>query len=183
MYKTAKKHKIRREEKVNIVNQFQQEIEMSRGLIITNFEGITAHQIGEIRRNLKKYNSKLKVVNNKLFLLALKNKNLEVLGKFMYGSIGVVFCYNEDDVINVVKYLVDTSSQLDKLKISGGYIFNTIVSSEKIKEIAKLPSKQELIAKSVYLIKSPLVKFIIVLKHPINLLLNILDTKLKEKTN
>ncbi len=183
MYKTAQKHKIKKEEKADIIQQFQQEIGKSKGLIIINFEGITAPQIVEIRHNLKKYNSKIKVVNNKLFLLALKNKNLENLSDFIYRSTGVIFCYNEEDIINVVKYLVNTSSQIDKIKLSGGYLFDTVVDPGKIKEISKIPSKQELIAKAVYLIKSPLVNLIILLKNPLNSIVNILNTKSKQKSD
>ncbi len=180
MYKTAQKHIIKKQEKAGILQKLQKEIEDSKGIIIVNYEGVTATQFTDIRRNLKKYNSKLKVVNNKLFLLALKNRNLQELEKFVYKAIGVIFCYSEDDVVNVVKYLVETSNQIDKLKLSGGYIFNNVVDPEKIKEISKLPSKQELVAKAVYLIKSPLINLIVLLKNPLNSLVNILSAKAKK---
>lgn len=179
MYKTAQKHRLNREQKLQIINNLLEIVSSSKILLISNYSGLNVSQITELRRGLLKYNSRFKVVTNKLFEISLEKSDYKELKKFINKNIGIIFSDAEQDVQNILKFLVDYEKQYDKFKILGGLVYNTIVDANKIKEIAQLPSKDELIAKFVYLCSSPLRKLLLSLKQPIVSMLNILDTKSK----
>ncbi len=177
MYKTAKKHKISREDKQKIIEEIRQNINTSSGLIVANYQGLNVAQLTELRRGLAKYNAKFKVVKQKLFELSLKNTKLEEIKKFIRNAIGIVWCYNEEEVLNVIKYIINYSKQNEKLKILCGYLYNEIYDFEKIKEIYSLPSKQELIIRLMQLLNYPINRIYLTLRTPISSLINILSIK------
>jgi len=179
MYKIAKKHKITKTDKQNIIKNIKQEVEKSSAVIVVNYQGLTVAQLSEFRRGLAKYNTKFKVVRQKLFELTIKQTDLEGIKNFIHNAIGVIYCYNEDDVLNVLKYIIDYSKQNEKLRILGGFLYNEICDFGKIKEISSLPSKQELIAKLLQL-NSPINRLYLTLRTPISSLINILSIKSKQ---
>lgn len=177
MYKIAQKHKTGRKQKENIIKQLKEELSVAKGFILANYEGSTVAQLTELRRSLAKYKSKMKVVKNRLFERAIKELGLDEVLQFIHRGIAVIFCYDEEEIVNIVKHLMDYIKQNEKFRLLGGYLYEEIVGYDKIKEIALLPSKQELIAKSVYLLSSPIRKLVSSLKYPINSLVNILMSK------
>lgn len=179
MYKTAQKHRLNRQQKLQIINNLTEIVSSSKVLILSNYTGLTVSQITELRRGLSKYNSKFKVVQNKLFEISLDKTPCRELKNFINRSIGIIYSDSEQYVQNVLKFIVDYEKQYDKFKILGGRVYDTIVDAKRIKEISELPSKEELIGKFVYLCSLPLRKLLISLKNPMVSLLNIIDRKSK----
>lgn len=181
MYKTAQKHRISKDVKKEIIQKLKEETLSSKGIIIMNYEGTTVKQLTEFRTGLAKYNAKFKVVKNKLFELALQHTELESIKQFIRYAIGVIYCKDEDKISDVLKYVINYIKEVTSLKIVGGYVYNQILSAEKINEVAKLPSKTELISKAVYLLASPIRRLYSVMYSPLNLLVNILSIKSKRE--
>lgn len=183
MYKTAKKHKISKQTKSKIIESLKQELVESKCIIVSNYQGLNNEQFLQLRKNLSKYNSKFKVIKNKLFELSLKNTHLEELKNYIKNAVGIVVCKEEKNIIPTIKYLLDYSQENSQLKILGGYLYDIMVDSNKIVEISKLPSKEELIAKLVGLLSMPIRRLYSVLNTPMISLLNILKTKSQQKEN
>lgn len=177
MYKTAQKHRLSRTEKEKLINDFLNIISSSKVLVIANYGGLNVAQITELRRNLLKYNSKFKVIKNKLFELALNKSDVKELRQFINKSVGIVYSDNEQNIQEILKSIVDYEKQYENFKIIGGYVYNSIVDANKIREISKLPSQKELVAKLIYLCGVPLRRLILTLKNPITSLLFILEKK------
>jgi large subunit ribosomal protein L10 len=132
------------------------------GIIITDYQGLTAGQINELRRSLEKSGADYKVIKNTLTKKALETLNLNGdLKKLFKGVTGIVFC---KDYMSAIKALTTFAKANEKLKIKGGYIDSKEVTVDEIKALSVLPSKQELIA-----------KFVILLNSPIQRLINVLD--------
>jgi large subunit ribosomal protein L10 len=181
MYKIAKKHRITKKDKQNIVNNLKKELEKTSSIIVANYQGLTVAQLTEFKRGLAKYNAKFKVVRQKLFELAIKQTELENIRNFIHNAIGIIYCYNEDELLNILKYIIDYSKQNEKLKILGGFLYNEICDFGKIKATSSLPSKQELIAKMLQLLNSPINRMYLTLRTPISSLINILSIKSKKE--
>lgn len=182
MYKTAKKHKISKHKKYEIIQSLKKELTESKCIIISNYQGLNNQQFMQLRKNLLKYNSKFKVIKNKFFELSLQNTHLEELKNYINNAIGIVICNEENNIIPILKYLLEYSQENPKLKILGGYLFDIKADSKKLIEISKLPSKEELIAKLVGLLSTPIRRLYSVLNTPMISLVNILKVK-SQKTN
>ncbi len=182
MYKIAKKHKISKQKKYEIIQSLKQELTKSKCIIISNYQGINNEQFMQLRKNLLKYNSKFKVIKNKFFELSTQNTHLEELRNYINNAIGIVICKEEDKIIPMIKYLLEYSKENPKLKILAGYLFDIKADSNKIEEISKLPSKEELIAKLLGILSTPIRKLYTALNTPMISLINILKAK-SQKTN
>ena len=73
------------------------------------------------------------------------------------------------------KILVDFSKENENLSVKGGVLEGKFISNEEITKLSKLPSKAELIAKTVGLIKGPLTGLVGTLSNPINGFINVLN--------
>lgn len=177
MYKTAQKHRLTKEQKAQVINWVRQQLENSNCIIFTNFERLTVAQSNKLRNELRKLKSVYKVIKNQLIKKALAEVQLEELQRYINRNVGIMICTDESSIVPAIKYLVDYSKENSQLKILAGYVYKTIVDRNRVEEIAKLPSREEIVAKLVGLLTMPIHRLYSVLKSPLVSLLNILQTK------
>ena len=104
---------------------------------------------------------------------ALEQAGLEVDTKAFEGGVGV-FCGNEDEVAPS-KIVAGFAKDHEVMTIFGGILEGTFIEEGKIKELSKLPSKQELYAKLVGTINGPVSGFVNVLAGNMRGLVNVLN--------
>jgi large subunit ribosomal protein L10 len=80
----------------------------------------------------------------------------------MLGEIAVIFGLRDE--ISSAKTVYEFSKENKNLKILGGILEKNFIGPEKIEELAKLPTKEELLAKLVSRISAPISNFVHVLK-------------------
>jgi len=166
------------ENKKKIVEETKKKFLDSSGIIITNFQGLTVAQINTLRRELEKVNASYKVIKNTLSKRVLDELNINNNLKGLFtGVTGIVFC---KDYISAIKVLTNFMKENEQLKIKGGFIEEKVYSTEDIKEISKLGSKEELIGKFVFLLNQPIVRFVNVLSAPLRDFVYILNS-IKDK--
>ncbi|HPN64581.1 MAG TPA: 50S ribosomal protein L10 [Candidatus Goldiibacteriota bacterium] len=140
------------------VDEAVSKIRESAGFIITDYQGLTVEQVNKLRRELEKVGAIYKVTKNTVSKRALDAMNINGDVKKMFkGVTGVVF---SNDYVSAAKVLANFAKENEKLQIKGGFIESKRYTMDEIKEISKLSSKEELIAKLVYLLNQPIVKFV-----------------------
>ena len=147
-----------KEQKKLILEELNERIKKQTTMIIVDFTGLKVIEAFDLRKRLKKINAELKVAKKTLIQLALKNNNLDKNIKEMNGEIALVFGYQDE--ILPAKVIYDFSRENEKLKILGGFFENKFQNVEKFIELAKLPSKEELLGKLVGSISSPITGFV-----------------------
>jgi len=136
----------------------------SAAIIITDYQGLTVAQLNKLRRELKKVGAKYKVLKNTLSKRILKELEINSnLSGFFTGVTGLVFC---KDYVATIKALTKFAADNESLKIKVGYIEHKSYTAKEIKEISKLSSKEELIAKFVGMMKQPLNRLVGALSSP-----------------
>ena len=143
-------------QKQQILMNLKEMIGKSKSIIFTKFNGLGVKENEEIRKELKNEKNEYYAVKKTLIDLALKDKNIAGLDlKNKEGQVAAIFGYDDEispaRIIN--KYITNGSGKIDFL---GGILENKFISAEEVSNLAKLPSKQELYAKMVGSIKSPL---------------------------
>ena len=98
------------------------------------------------------------VVRNRLALLAMQDSALGGLASYFDGPTAVA--YSEDDVVSLAKVLTEFSKDVPALECRAGLIEGAAVEAEAILEIAKLPSRDDLVAKLLFLLQSPIVRLV-----------------------
>ena len=123
-------------------------------LFVTQYKGLSVKDLEELRQRLRPAESHYLVAKNTLSHLALKSLGCEGLVTTVSGQTG--FVVGPSDPIGISKILVAYVKDHEALKLCGGVVDGEILTAERIREFAKLPSRDVLIGKAVYLIKSPL---------------------------
>jgi large subunit ribosomal protein L10 len=154
---------ITREKKRKILEQLKEKIEKQKIMIFVDFTGLKNKDFFALRKKLRELGNDMKVAKKTLINLALREKNLNVVDvRKMLGEIAVIF--GMKDEISSAKTVYEFSKENKNLKILGGILEKNFIGPERIEELAKLPTKEELLAKLVSSISAPISNFVYVLR-------------------
>ncbi|MDO8885951.1 50S ribosomal protein L10 [Candidatus Oleimmundimicrobium sp.] len=170
-----------RPEKEKTVKEIEEKIDNAKVTVVADFTGLNVHQISKMRELLKEQDAEYKVFKNTLIKIATKNKSLEGLDKLLKGSTALAFGYNDE--ITTPKILFKFFKEHGGPKIKGGILEGEVIDSSQIKNLANLPSFEELLAKLMGSMQAPLSGFANVLSGPIRGLVTVLDGITKQKAS
>lgn len=169
-----------KDSKKEILRDLITKLKESKGVVLTDYQGMNVFQISRLRNELKEKRVEFKIVKNTLMEKASEELNVEDLTKDLIGCTAMAFC--SDDGVAPARLLKEyfKKNKID-LKIKSGLIDGRVFSPEKIMEIASLPSKEVLIAQTINGIKSPLYSLVFILQGPLRGLIYTLEAIKKEK--
>lgn len=144
--------------KNELVREFNDVFKANPSVMVVEYKGLTVKDLETLRANLKKADAQLKVVKNTLLRIAAKDTQIERINDLFDGPTAVAIC--EKDPTAVAKVFVDSLKKLPLLKIKGGIVEGSVIGEGQISELSKLPSRQELIAQFLGLLKSPVSNFL-----------------------
>ena len=169
-----------KDSKKEILQDLITKLKESKGVVLTDYQGMNVFQISRLRNELKEKRIEFKVVKNTLMEKASEELNVEDLTKDLIGCTAMAFC--SDDGIAPARFLKEyfKKNKID-LKIKSGLIDGRVFSPERIMEIASLPSKDVLVAQMINGVKSPLYSLVFILQGPLRGLIYTLEAVKKEK--
>ena len=132
-------------EKQESVAKLSEKVKEAKAVILVEYRGITVEQVTKMRAELKAANSEYKVVKNNIIKRALNENSISDLDAHLEGPVAVVF--GNEDYLAPSKILYNFSKENEFFKIKAGIIDGKVVDAEEIITLAKLPSREELIAK------------------------------------
>ncbi len=160
------------------IAELQRKLKDSTNLFLTDYTGLTVEQITRLRGELRKDGSSYSVVKNTLFSIAAADL-AKTLEKYLAGPTGVVFA--GEDPVAPAKALKTFSDDVKAIGIKAAYIEGRIVDAKEVMVLASLPSKQELIAKLVGSLASPLRGLVTVLSGNQSGLVRVLNAIREQK--
>jgi large subunit ribosomal protein L10 len=125
----------------------------ARNLFVAQFQGMTVAQDTELRQKVRGVNSKYRVVKNTLARKAAEGTAAEGIAKAFDGSTAIA--YNASDPVSLAKALTAYAKTNPLFVFKAGMVEGRVVDVGALADIAAMPSKEELIAKLLYLIHSP----------------------------
>jgi large subunit ribosomal protein L10 len=152
-----------RSEKKQFVENLERVCKDSAGIFVTHYHGMTVTEVLKLKKSLKSKEVYFKVVKNTLMKIAAKNVGRNEIIDMFSGPVAVAY---SNDVVAAAKLLDNFSKENENLKIVGGSISGSVVSASEIREIAKLPSFEEIRAKLIAVIQTPAVNIARVLNAP-----------------
>ena len=134
---------------------------MSAGVLV-DYRGIEANQVVELRKNLNEASSTMKVIKNSLARIAAEDTPFAELADQFTQTRALVYC--DGDAVQQAKVLSEAAKSLENLKILAGILVGhsktSILNSGEVEELSKLPSKEELIMKLLFLMQAPATQFV-----------------------
>src|SRR5688500_8208898 len=132
-----------RPEKANVVEDLQQKLNASPFLFVADYTGLTVDRFGELRNRLAGVGARCHVVKNTFLKRAAKEAGYPELGE-LRGQNAIVV--GEKDVAAAAKVLKTFAGEFQKPVVRTGVVDRLVVSSDQIKAIADLPSREVLLA-------------------------------------
>ena len=135
------------------LNRLKKDLAEAKNLIVAQFQGITVEQDTDLRSKIRATNSKYCVVKNTLAKIATKGTPAEKLAAALKGSTSIA--YNNSDPVALAKALTAYSKANPVFVFKTGMVEGRVVNLNDLNAIASLPSKEELIAKLLFLLNAP----------------------------
>lgn len=146
-----------RTDKEQMLAEYEQGLAKAPHAFLLGYQGITVPQVTELRNRVRQSGGEYVVVKNTLALRAIDSQALGQLKDHFVGPTAVVFSLK--DPVSVAKALTDFAKDVPAIQFKAGLVEGRAVPAEQIKDIASLPSREELIAKLLFLLQSPVTRF------------------------
>lgn len=164
--------------KQQVVAEIKDAIENSKSISIVEYRGLNVTQVSELRKKYREAGVNYKVYKNTMVNLALKELGYEGYEQYLTGPNGFVF--SNEDMVQGPKISVDFAKENEKFVIKAGIIDGEVIDAEGVKALAKLPTREVLIAQVLGGLNAPISGFANVLQGTIRSVVYALNA-VKEK--
>lgn len=143
-------------EKIQIVSTLQESFKESEAIIVCDYRGLSTKKLEILRENARANDVKVQIIKNTLAAIALKNAGKEGLelkdtNIYLWGN----------DQLNVSKVASKFEDDNEQFKIKSAFIEGSVADVAKVKALAKMPSRNELLAMLLQVWNAPLTNFVI----------------------
>lgn len=141
--------------KQQYVDDLAKKLEAAAGGVIVDYKGITVAEDTALRKELREAGVDYFVVKNTLLKRAAEKAGITGLDEHLEGTTAIAI--HTEDIISAPKILfkqVEASKGTFSVKV--GFIGKEAISASVVEEYAKLPSKEVLISKLLFMLQSPM---------------------------
>jgi len=150
-------------EKKEVLSDLQDQFKSAKSVVFADYQGLSVKDLKNLRAKLRDNEVTFSVAKKTLLKLAAKDSGYtEIPDDVMEGPVGAAFSLKEE-VAAAAKILNDFAKKNKALKLRGSLFEGKVLSVVETKQLALLPSRQELLTKLVYLFQSPVSGFVRVL--------------------
>jgi large subunit ribosomal protein L10 len=150
-----------RSDKEQILADYEGGLAKAPHAFLVSYQGITVPQVTELRNRVRQGGGEYVVVKNTIALRAIDSQALAQLKEHFVGPTAVVF--SQTDPVAIAKALTDYAKDVPAIKVKAGLVEGRAIAADQVKDIASMPSREQLIAKLLFLLQSPITGFVRVL--------------------
>ncbi len=155
---------INRKRKEELVAQYTEMLKEARGVVITEYRGMTMSQLDELRGKLREKNASFTVTKNTLFQIALQEVGMAIPEDMLTGPVATVFAF--EDLPATVKIVLEYAKTHEIFITKGGVIGSSVISKAQLEPISELPPLDTLRAELVGMVTMPMQSFLGLLEEP-----------------
>ena len=145
-------------EKQAVIDEIKDNFERAESAVVIDYMGITVDQANAMRAKLREANVDYTVYKNTLVKRAVDGTDYAAIADVLEGPSAFAFSY--DDATAPARVLNEAIKEFKKMEFKGGYVEGTYYDAAGIQNIALLPGRDELIAKFLGSIQSPVSKLV-----------------------
>lgn len=168
-----------REKKAQIIDELQDIFSTCSIGILADYRGLAAPEMTKLRRSLREEGIEYKVIKNTLARFAAERAGRSDLISLFSNPISIAFSHG--DIIAPAKVLADyINTSREAIRIRGGFLSDRLLTKEDVMALAKLPSREILLAKVVGGMQSPIIILLSHLAAPMRGLVNVLQARIQQ---
>jgi large subunit ribosomal protein L10 len=165
--------------KEEIVAEIKDRFNGSEAVIMADYRGLTVKEMQQLRVAVREAGGEVKIYKNSLTEIAIRELALPNMDEYLAGPTAFVFI--AEDPVAPAKALNSFAKEHQALELKGGFVQSQVIDAAKVKAIATLPSREELVAKLLGTINNPLTGTVRVLSGPARAFATVLDAIAKQK--
>ena len=135
------------------IEHYKKQFENAKVAVVADYRGLTVEEITELRRGLQAQNADLTVTKNTLCKVASKGTNFEAVAELMQGPTAIAFGFGDE--VAAAKVLSKFIKENKKGEIIGAVLEGKVLNASEATKLATMPSREELYAKMLGSINSP----------------------------
>ncbi len=144
---------ITKDKKKEIVKDISENIAKQEGVFFINFKGIKGDDSRKLRSELRKVDARVMVARKTLAKIAFEKEGVDFDPLSLEGEVGFVFSFG--DAIRTAKVLQKFAKE-ELVSFLGGVHGEKFLTAEDAQMLAKLPSREELLAKLLGTVAAPM---------------------------
>jgi len=152
-----------RTQKEELVKSLQQVLADTVCVVVAHQSGLNVAEATQLRRQVRSAGAGFRVTKNRLMRRALTGTAFEPLSALFTGPTAIAF---SRDPVAAAKVVVEFANRNGKLTIIGGGLAGQPMDAAEVRELARLPSLDELRGKLVGLLQAPGTRLAVVLQAP-----------------
>jgi large subunit ribosomal protein L10 len=145
-----------RNDKQETIERYQDGLASAPHAFLVNFQGITVPQATDLRNRVRDQGATFEVVKNTLARRAVEGRDLGQLVDHFQGPTAVA--YSEGDPVSLAKALTEFRKEFPVIEFKGGMVEGKVIDASDVDAIAQMPSREELLAKLLFLLQSPITR-------------------------
>lgn len=178
MEKSARKEKTSLTKRL-LYEEIEREITASPNLFFSRFDRLTVADMSKLRRNLEKVSRRTMVVKHTLAKKILEKVKVPDAMRFLEGSVFLTLGVKEPQAAS--KILVEFVKSHESVQLKGLVLEGKVYDGNFIQELARLPSRNELLTLLAVQMQSPITRFARTLNAVLQSFVSVLDEVRKKK--
>ena len=146
-----------------IVQEISEQIKDAQSVVVVDYRGLTVAEDTQLRKQLREAGVVYKVYKNTLVKRAIAGTEFEPMTEALEGPNAIAIC--KDDATAPARVLANFAKTAEALELKCGVVEGTYYDATGIAAIASIPSRDELLAKFLGSIQSPITNFARVIKQ------------------
>jgi len=161
-----------REQKETLVKELTDRLENRKSAVLIDYKGLRVKETEGLRNRMSSQGITFNVVKNSLLKIVFDRKKIEIKQDLLDRPLAIVF---SDDEVAAAKELYTFQKEAEALEILGGIIEKEYVDGSVIKQLSLLPGREELYARLVGSLNSPISGLVNVMSGNIRNLVNVIN--------
>ena len=147
-----------KKQKQIVIDEIKEKLEGAQAAVVIDYMGTTVQEADAMRKELREAGIDYNVYKNTLMRIAVLGTEFEPLTDSMKGPSAIAI--SKDDATAPARILNKYIKQYKKMELKAGVVEGTFYDKDGITKIADIPSREELLAKFLGSIQSPVGKFV-----------------------
>lgn len=145
-----------------IVAEMKDIFSNSVAAVLVDQRGLTANEVVELRKKLNEASARIRILKNTLSKIAAKDTAFEEISEQFSDTRALVYSF--DNQIEQIKVVNNYAKENKKFEIKLGLLVekgrSTLFDQAQLESLAKLPPREELVAKLLFLFNAPVTQFV-----------------------
>lgn len=166
-------------EKREFIEKLREELKDVDSIFLCDFKGLTVESDTQLRKQMRESGATYKVIKNTILKLAFKDTDFSQLDTVLVGNTAIA--YNPENVVGLSKLIFDFNKENEKFVFKQGVVQGQLVELAQLEKLAKMPSKEVLVSKLMYMMNYPIQGFATALAGVIRNFAVVVDQIKKQK--